>query len=97
MSEAQVDALIDQLLAENDPNSTPTIDFLGAPGCAFLVTNPFVLHFTATDANGLAEANLPLPSALPPNVVMWAQWLALEPTANQLGVVMSNGARITIF
>ena len=30
MSQAQVDALIDQLLAEHDPTSTSTVDFLGA-------------------------------------------------------------------
>jgi hypothetical protein len=69
---------------------------LGAPGCA-LATDPFAVFSKLADATGGADYTFVVPSI--PYLVgttIRFQAAALDPTANALGVVTSQGGRATI-
>jgi len=68
----------------------------GAPGCSLLV-EPRALLATATDGQGQARMPTPIPGD--PRLlgmVAFGQWGILEPSANALGVVVSDGAAAKI-
>jgi hypothetical protein len=69
---------------------------LGAPGCDLLTSSDVFLpigNFNGTAYTSLAIPPDAVPSATP---VLFAQGLALDPGANQLGTVVSNGAALAI-
>jgi len=68
----------------------------GAPGCSLLV-EPRIAFPTSTDGQGQARVQTPItgdPRLL--GMVAFGQWAVLEPRANQLGVVVSDGAAAKI-
>ncbi len=71
------------------------LNSLGAQGC-FLHVDPQLIASvsTVTDANGLAEQPLGIPSGA---IVDWvAQWAYLNPGANKLGLQTSQGVQFSI-
>ncbi|MHC5066300.1 MAG: hypothetical protein ACYTG5_20265, partial [Planctomycetota bacterium] len=70
-----------------------SLDGIGATGCEMLVP-PKRVFATFVDAAGIASVSIPVPNN--PSVLglpVYAQWALLDPAANPLGVVVSNGIR----
>lgn len=68
------------------------LDVIGAPGCVLLAAGDVLLP-TVTDASG--GARLPLAVPADPDLIgatVFAQWVVFDPSANGLGLVMSDGA-----
>jgi hypothetical protein len=64
---------------------------LGAPGCSLLAPGA-VLQVANTDANGAGSTQVPVPNdASLCGAHAYQQWVILDPTANGLGFVTSNG------
>ncbi|MEE9127512.1 MAG: hypothetical protein V3U11_10260 [Planctomycetota bacterium] len=64
---------------------------MGAPKCSLLVS-PDLFVFLSSDANGRASVTLPIPNdskLLGKN--FHCQWAIADSTANQLGMILSNG------
>jgi hypothetical protein len=67
------------------------LGFLGAPGC-LLLCSPDDSQFTPTSAQGLAHRSYNIPNNFGLlGMPIWNQFLVLDPTANALGFVASNG------
>ena len=68
----------------------------GAPGCDLLVS-PEALDAVLTDAAGAATASIAVPND--PTLVglaVFHQWAVLDPPANALGIVVSDGGHATV-
>ena len=67
-----------------------------APGCD-LLASPDVLLVAATDTAGATSMAVPVPNnnALAGSS-LFHQWAILDPAANQLGLIVTNGVRVTL-
>lgn len=70
----------------------------GAPGCtAHVAPGATSTTFLLTDLRGSASYNLAIPnSPALSGVQIYSQWASLDAVTNVLGIVVSNGVRITI-
>lgn len=69
---------------------------LGAPGCTAFASGEVGLT-VGTDSMGRASIDVPVPTT--PSLVggnIFFQWMVLDPTANALGVVLSDAGKATI-
>ena len=68
----------------------------GAPGCSVLAAGHVVMAFL-TSGTGTGSVSFPVPAESKLcNLKMYFQYLVFDPTANKLGVVLSNGGEGSI-
>jgi hypothetical protein len=69
---------------------------LGAPGCDLLVSTD-AFFGVGTNANGLASIPLAIPNVFPLiGQKLFHQWLIVDPTANTLGISVSNALETSL-
>jgi hypothetical protein len=76
--------------------SSINLGIVGAPECTLNVLPLIAVGFN-TDAMGKVSLPFPLPAdTVVLGVSLYMQWLIADPTANNLGLVMTRGGRFTI-
>ncbi|MBI5851640.1 MAG: CHRD domain-containing protein [Planctomycetes bacterium] len=69
---------------------------IGGTDCFLFHDNPGISVAAVTDALGCAKATIGIPSTLPGGGTVMAQWFAIAPGVNPLGVASSNGLEFAI-